>query len=109
LTKIYGIAAFAVSVACGVALERKIGEIKRRCVDSLVMMPAMSVRSYARVVGCASALERDVLALDRTCIIVQTKNGVETTDQANQKKKKGIFFFLRNRDKLKINCRKIKS
>jgi hypothetical protein len=72
LAKIYRTAAFAVS-----ALDRKLGGIERRRADSLVMMIAMCLRSYASVVGYESALEHDVLALDRTCVSVQTNNAVE--------------------------------
>jgi hypothetical protein len=69
--------ALAVSVACGSALERKIGGIERkiggierRRPDPPMMMPTISVCSYASVVGCGSAL-------DRTRASVQTKNAAE--------------------------------
>jgi hypothetical protein len=74
LAKIYGTA------ACGGALERKIGGIERRHADLLVMMPAMSVRSYAGAVSFESTLERTAVALDRTRANLQTKNTAETAN-----------------------------
>jgi hypothetical protein len=68
------------SAACGGALERKIGGIERRHADLPVMMPAMSVRSYAGVVGCGSTLECTAVALDRTRASLQTKNAAETAN-----------------------------
>jgi hypothetical protein len=73
LAKIYGTAVFVVSAACGGVLERKIGGIERRRADPPVMMPTMSMRSYAGAVGYESALEHDGLALDRIHVNVQTK------------------------------------
>jgi hypothetical protein len=55
-----------VNAACGGALKHKIGGIERKRADSPVMMPAMSVCSYAGVVNCRSALECIAFALDRT-------------------------------------------
>jgi hypothetical protein len=69
-----------VSAACGGALERKIGGIEHMRADPLVMMPAMSVRSYASAVGCRSVLEHTAIALDHTRASVQTKNAAETTN-----------------------------
>jgi hypothetical protein len=80
LAKIYGTAAFAVSAACGGALERKIGGIERRHADSPMIMPAIGVRSYVGAVGCGSALERTAVALDHTRTSVQTKNVAETAN-----------------------------
>jgi hypothetical protein len=54
-------------------------------------------------------------ALDCTRINVQIKNAADTANQAknekqNKKKRKFFFFFnlIRNRDKIKINCKKNK-
>jgi hypothetical protein len=51
LAKIYRTVAFAMSATCGGALKRKIGGIKRKHADLPVMMPAMSMRSYAGAIG----------------------------------------------------------
>ena len=91
MAKIYGNAAFAIS-----ALERRLGGIECKRDDLPVMMPAMSVRFYASAISYKSVLERDVLALDRTRVNVQTKNAVETANQAKNKikrKKKSFFFY----------------
>jgi hypothetical protein len=69
-----------VSAAGGGALERKIGGIEHRHADLPVMMPAMSVRSYASAVDFESTLERTAVALDRTRASLQTKNTAETAN-----------------------------
>ena len=74
------------SAAYGGALKCKIRGIERTRVDPPMMMPAMSVHSYATAVSCGNALEHDVLVLDRTHVSLQTKNAIETANQAKNEK-----------------------